>query len=87
MLESSHAVGEIDYRESLFAWASPLGKHSVPWDIRVRLGDAAAIAELVSAARWKIPAWSEMPFALASPLPEREAKCGEGAGRRPLRRE
>lgn len=45
------------------------------------------LPELVSAARWKVPAWSEMPFALASPLPEREAKCGEGAGRRPRRRE
>ena len=52
--------------------------------------------ELVSAARWKIIAWSEIPFALASPLPEREAwshksvtalprrKCGEGPARRPL---
>ena len=29
--------------------------------------------ELVSAARWKIPAWSEILFALASLLPEREA--------------
>ena len=50
--------------------------------------------ELVSAARWKIPAWSEILFALASLLPEREAwsptsvtalprsKCGEGAARR-----
>ena len=34
------------------------------------------LPELVSAARWKIPAWSEMPFALASPLPEREAVWG-----------
>ena len=55
--------------------------------------------ELVSAARWKIPAWSEILFALAALLPEREAwlhtcvtalprsKCGEGTARRPRRRE
>ena len=43
--------------------------------------------ELVFAALWKILAWSEIPFALASPLPEREAKCGEGAALRPRRRE
>ena len=43
--------------------------------------------ELVFAARWKILAWSEIPFALACPLPEREAKCGEGAALRPRRRE
>ena len=29
--------------------------------------------ELVLAARWKVAAWSEILFALASPLPEREA--------------
>ena len=43
--------------------------------------------ELVSGARWKILAWSEIPFALAYPLPEREAKSGEGSARRPRRRE
>ena len=57
-------------------------------------GCCCGLPELVSAARWKIPAWSEILFALASPLPEREAwlhtsvtalprsKCGEDATRR-----
>ena len=55
--------------------------------------------ELASAARWKIPAWSEILFALAFPLPETEAvlhasvtalprsKCGEDAARCPRGRE
>ena len=63
------------------------------------MGMMLLLAELVSAARWKVPAWSEILFALASPLPEREAwlhtsvtalprsKCGEGTARRPQRRE
>ena len=53
----------------------------------------------VSAACWKIPAWSEILFALASFLPEREAwlltsvttlprsKCVEGTARHHRRRE
>lgn len=55
--------------------------------------------EQVSAAQWKIPAWSEILFALESPVAETEAwlhtpvtalprsKCGEGAARRPRGRE
>ena len=74
--------------------AQPLfGNLSLVW------GCCCCLPELVSAARWKIPAWREILSALASPLPEREAclhtsvtalprsKCGECAARRPQRRE
>ena len=30
------------YSERLFVWASPLGKHSIHWEIRVGFGDAGA---------------------------------------------
>ena len=43
-----------------------LGNHSWVW------GCCCCFPELVSAARWKIPAWSEILLAVASPLPERE---------------
>ena len=70
-----------------------LGNQSWVW------GGCCCLPELVSAARWKILPWSEILFALASPLPERLAwshtsvtalprsKCGEGAARRPRGRE
>ena len=70
-----------------------LGYQSWAW------GCCCCLPELVSAARWKISAWSEILLALASPLPEREtwshtsvtalprSKCGEGAARRPRGRE
>ena len=70
-----------------------LGNQSWVW------GCCCCLPELVSAARWKILPWSEILFALASPLPERLAwshtsvtalprsKCGEGAARRPRGRE
>ena len=44
-----------------------LGNQSWFW------GCCCCLPELVSAAGWKIPAWSEILFALASLLPEREA--------------
>ena len=43
-----------------------LGNHSWVW------GCCCFLPELVCAARWKIPTWSAILFALACPLPERE---------------
>ena len=86
--EPSLAVGETRIqRKSLCLGISPvkalrsLGKQSWVWEC------CYCLPELVSGARWKILAWSEIPFALAYPLPEREAKSGEGSARRPRRRE
>ena len=70
-----------------------LGYQSWAW------GCCCCLPELLSASRWKMPAWNEILFAVASLLPEREAwsqtsvtalprsKCGEGAARRPRGRE
>ena len=59
--------------ESPFAVASPLGKHSIRCEIRIGcVGCCSRMPELVSAEWWKIPAWSEILFALA-PLCLREA--------------
>ena len=98
--EPSLVVGEtLIQRKPLCLGISPgkaqhlLGNQSWAW------GCCCCLPERVSAARWMIPAWSEILFALASPLPEREAwlhtsvnafprsKCGEGTARLPRGRE
>ena len=51
-----------------------MGKHSILGKSEFGLWDAACcLPELVSKARCNKPAWSEILFAWASPLPEREA--------------
>ena len=71
-------MGETRIERKPLCPASPPGKHSILWEIRVQSEGCSCLPELVSTARCNKPAWSEILFALA-PLCLREKRgCARG---------